>query len=117
MKARASLAAAGARRWSAILITCSNRACFCSWLGKCMAGVRAIRKPPLSSKAGNAILRQQAAIHALLAVPSGRAQRKLQPAGGFSMIRITKAAIAALALAFVAIPATAQELAGTLKKI
>ena len=33
------------------------------------------------------------------------------------MIRITKAAIAALALAFVAIPATAQELAGTLKKI
>jgi len=33
------------------------------------------------------------------------------------MIRITKAAIAALALAFVAVPATAQELTGTLKKI
>jgi len=33
------------------------------------------------------------------------------------MIRITKAALAALALAFVAIPATAQDLTGTLKKI
>src|SRR5687768_9688757 len=82
MKARASLASAAFRRWSAMRRTFSRRACFCSWLGKCMRdGVRR-RKSDIVPQMNKAL-------------PTA----------------------ALLALAAALVPAAAQELSGTLKKI
>src|SRR5690349_18598058 len=96
MNARASFAAAAASRWSAMRRTCSRRACFCSWLGKCMrVGSAQQGKPILSPKRALGIVRAR---------------------GSDTTMKYQLAAAALVA--WVAVGAAhAQEIGGTLKKV
>src|SRR6185312_8790767 len=112
MKARASFAAGGARRWSAMRSTGSRRACFCSWVGKCMRGV--------GKRAGKTVIVLQTALRVSYGPEAAGLPREAVPAdrspiiqGGFKMHRTLKIAVAAVACALLAVPVYAQ----TLEKI
>src|SRR5258708_16804317 len=112
MNERASIAAAAARRWSGRRSTFSRRACFCSWVGKCMRGV-ARPKALLSTNPRSGYPSRQKRPAPLGVVYLRRAP--LSNPRRFHMSRTTKAAALALACALTAVTAYAQE--ATLTKI